>query len=121
MKRLRLAIIGFGSLGRACADAILDTPAADLELAGIVRRPETALQALRETASVTHVSELRQVEVALVCVPTPCVLGVAAELLQQHIPIVECASLEGAAFEAHRDEIERIAGLHRVAAIVGAG
>lgn len=125
MKRLRLAIIGFGSLGSACADAILDTPAADLELAGIVRRPQTALQALpgrlRETASVAHVSELRQVEVALVCVPTPCVLGVGTELLQQRIPIVECASLEGAAFEAHRDEIDRIAGRHRVAAIVGAG
>ncbi len=125
MKRLRLAIIGFGRLGRACADAILDAPAADLELVGIVRRPETVLQALperlRKTAAVAHVSELRQVQVALVCVPTQCVLGVATELLQWRIPVVECASLEGAAFAAHRAELDRIAGNHRVAAVVGAG
>ena len=125
MKRLRLAVIGFGSLGRACTEVILDAPSADLELAGIVRRPETLSQALpdrlRDTPVAVHVSELRQVEVALVCVPTQCALGVATELLQRRVPVVECASLEGVAFEAHRAELDRVARHHRVAAIVGAG
>ena len=123
MKRLHLAVIGFGRLGQACAEAIVE--ASDLELAGVVVHRETSGQPvperLRGALTVTHVSELKQVDAALVCAPTALALGVARELLQRRIPIVECASLEGDAFRAHRDEIDRIANQHRVPAIVGAG
>ena len=34
MRRLRVAVVGYGRLGRACARALRDTH--DLELAGIV-------------------------------------------------------------------------------------
>jgi diaminopimelate dehydrogenase len=123
MRRLHLAVIGLGRLGRACAAAIVE--ASDLQLAGVVDPAATAGQALpahlRDVLPVAHVSELEQVEAALVCVPTAVVLGVARELLQQRIPIVECASLDGDAFRSHRDEIDRIAHLHRVPAVVGAG
>ena len=123
MKRLHLAVIGFGRLGQACAEAIVE--ASDLELAGVVLHPETSRQPvperLRGALTVTHVSELKQVDAALVCAPTALALGIARELLQGRVPIVECASLEGDAFRAHRDEIDRIATQHRVPAIVGAG
>ena len=38
MRRLRVVIIGFGRLGRACAEAALQTT--DLELVGVVVAPD---------------------------------------------------------------------------------
>ncbi|TAK87463.1 MAG: hypothetical protein EPO20_03925 [Betaproteobacteria bacterium] len=104
--RCRVAIIGYGRLGRACAQAIKDC--AELELAGIVRRGG-------------HVRDLPAVRVALVCVPAAAALDVAAELLQQGHAIVECAALEGPALEAHYAELARVAARHRGRAMLGAG
>jgi diaminopimelate dehydrogenase len=123
VRRLRLAVVGFGRVGTACAETILGAP--DLELAGVVRPPEEAAlplpDALALAPSVAHISELARVDAALVCVPTEQVLGVAHDLLQHGVPIVECANLEGDALRALWDEIERMAHHHRVAAMVGAG
>lgn len=123
MKRLRVAVVGFGNLGQACGTAVLD--ATDLELAGLVRRPETAGTAVpkpfRDVPTVAHISELRDVDVALVCVPTAVALGVMMELLQHRTSLVECASLEHAEFHAHRSDIDRLARHRRVAAVIGAG
>jgi diaminopimelate dehydrogenase len=119
---LRLAIVGFGHLGQACAEAV----AADhgLELAGIVRRPDSpALPAdrFRGIPVKAHPSELGSIDAALLCVPTAGVIAVAHDLLQHRIPIVECGELHGQEFQAHRAEIHHAASRHKVAAIVGAG
>ena len=123
MKRQQLAIIGFGRVGKACAVAI--NASLDMQLAGVIRRPEYAMKKLpdpwREVPVAAHISELPQVDAALICVPTDAVLGVAQEILQRRIPIVECATLEGNAFVAHKEAINRIAEKHRTRAIVGAG
>ena len=121
MKPLRLAIIGFGKLGKACAQAIQTDDQADL--VGIVRRnPEPPLAPpFNDIPTETHISGLTPVDAALICVPTEIVAGVAHDLLQHGIPIVECASLHSDAFEEHFQEIDRIARHHKVAAVVGAG
>src|SRR5512135_2673487 len=119
MKKIRLAIIGLGHLGRKCAEAI----AADQtsELAGVVRRPESATEPWLKAPAVTHVSELDKVDAALICVPVDAVMGVAQGLLQSRIPVVECARLHGESFLGHKAEIHRTALRHKVPAIVGAG
>lgn len=120
MKRLRIAIVGFGRLGRACAAAILD--ASDLELAGVVRHTSTALPTPFAHAPVAgHIRDLENIEVALVCVPAQETAGVALELLQGRMPIVECSQLADHARAAHYEAIQTAAHRHRVPAIVGAG
>jgi diaminopimelate dehydrogenase len=123
MKRIRLAVIGFGGLGRQCAEDILASD--DLELAGIVRRPESLgaplPPELRKAAVAAHVSELKDVAAALVCVPATQSLGVTLGLLQGGIPIVECACYSGEAFRQRQAEIHRAALRHRLPVIVGAG
>lgn len=106
MRRSRVAIIGFGKLGRACAQTLQER--GDTELAGVVRRGQ-------------HVRDLAAVDVALVCVPATDTLAVSAQLLQQRLAIVECAALEGAVLEAHHAELLRVAERHRCRAFVGAG
>ena len=122
MKRTRLAIIGFGRLGHACARALRDSH--DLELAGVVTRSQaaTALAHPFGHGSVAgHVRELEGVDAALACVPAEQVLGVAREILQQRLPVIECAILEGRALAAHYEALGEAARHHHVAAVVGAG
>jgi diaminopimelate dehydrogenase len=119
VKKTRLAIIGLGNLGRKCAEAIFDDPTS--ELVGAVRRTGSAPAPWLKAPVVTHISELNQVDAALVCVPVDDVMGVAQGLLQSRIPVVECARLHGEAFLEHKSEIHRAALHHKVPAIVGAG
>ena len=119
MKKIRLAIIGLGRLGRKCAEAIAADQTA--ELAGVVRRPESATEPWLKAPVVTHVSELDKVDAALICVPVDAVMGVAQGLLQSRIPVVECARLHGESFFGHKAEIHRATLRHKVPAIVGAG
>jgi len=120
MNRVKLAVVGFGALGRACALGLIE--AGDLELAGVVRRSGGALPApLHRVALAAHLRDLEQVDAALLCVPPDAALGIARDILQQRIPLVECARLEGQARQSYYDALDRAARNHRVAAIVGAG
>jgi diaminopimelate dehydrogenase len=119
MKKTRLAIIGLGDLGRKCTEAILADPTT--VLAGVVRRPESAPASWLKAPAVTHINELNEVDAALICVPLDAVMGIAKELLQSRIPVVECARLHGEAFLGHKSEIHRAALHRRVPAVVGAG
>jgi diaminopimelate dehydrogenase len=118
MKKIRLAIIGLGNLGRKCAEVILADPAT--VLTGIVRRSGSPASWLK-TPVVTHISELKEADAALICVPPDAVMGIAKDLLQRRIPIVECARLHGEAFLRQKSEIHRVALLYKIPAIVGAG
>lgn len=119
MKKRRIAVIGLGNLGRSCAEALLVDPA--LALAGVVRRSPAPLDWLGDIPVVGHVAELNEVDAALLCVPPDVVLGMANELLQRRLPVVECARLHGDAFLAHKAEMQRVARLRKTPAVVGAG
>ena len=122
MARLRLAILGFGRLGRACAHAVQNN--AELELAGIVRRPGAPAKLPAPFGQVevaAHLRDLGRVDAALLCVSSDAAGAVAHDVLQMRASLVECAILEGSALEAHYGAIARAAAHHRVRAMVGAG
>lgn len=119
MRKRQIAVIGLGNLGSSCARALLDNPS--LALAGVVRRTPGPVDWLRDIPVVDHVSALREVDAALICVPPDAVRGTAQELLQRRLPVVECARLHGETFVAHHQEMQRMAHLYKATAIVGAG
>jgi diaminopimelate dehydrogenase len=120
---MKLAVIGFGRLGRACGEAIAASE--DLAVAGLVRRPESLNrplpEALRDAAVVPHASELGSFDAAPICLPTAVALEAATDLLQHRIPIVEAATVPSAAYQSYKRELDRAALRHKVAAVVGAG
>ncbi|MDP2058089.1 MAG: diaminopimelate dehydrogenase, partial [Thiobacillus sp.] len=75
MKKTRLAIIGLGNLGRKCAEVIFSDQVT--VLAGVVRRPDSAPASWLKAPAVTHISELNEVDAALICVPVDAVMGIA--------------------------------------------
>jgi diaminopimelate dehydrogenase len=123
MRVRRLAVIGFGKLGRACCETVSTTE--DLTLAGIVRRRdhlgEALPAALRGTPVVAHPSELPPVDGALICVDVAHVIDAARVAMEHGIAVVECAQLHGAALAEHSETIGRVARHHNLPAIVGAG
>ncbi len=123
MKRIRLAIVGFGRLGKACIEAARE--AADLELAGVVRRPELAQRALPKpyarVKTAGHIADLGAVDCALVCVPAAVVVPVALDLLRHGVPIVECAAVDESTLRRNQEALHAVASDKRVPAILGAG
>lgn len=123
MDVLHLAVVGFGKLGRACIRAINEDEQS--VLAGVVRQRGFVGQKLPagfENIPVAgHITELDHVDAALICVPNEAVLGIAHDLLQGGIPVVECATLHGKSFHEHKNELDRYATRYKVPVIVGAG
>jgi len=120
---IRLGVVGFGRVGKACAEALIESK--DLVLAAIVRRLDSLAQAVPDAFSkiplVSHAAQIQQVDGALLCVPMAQVLDTAHDCLQHGIPIIESSVLHGEAFHAHREAIHRLAVRYDVPAIVGAG
>jgi diaminopimelate dehydrogenase len=123
VKPLRLAVVGFGRVGQVCAELI--SLSHDLSLAAIVRRVASAGGKLPETVRsipvTTHIGQARDVDAALLCVPTNVAMETANQILQHGIPIVDCATLHGEVLLAHKNAIHKVAFHHRAPAIVGAG
>jgi diaminopimelate dehydrogenase len=93
----------------------------DLHLAGIVEPSTASAGAEAPAPIVEHVRDLEAIQSALVCVPASSATGVARDLLQERIAVVECAMLDGHARERHYEALAEAARHHRVPAIVGAG
>ncbi len=120
MKPINVAIIGFGRLGHACAAAIRADD--QFTLLGIVRRAAKALPApFIHIPAVSHISELKNVDAALVCVPAEQMKDTAHDLLQRGVPIVECAKFEGEALNQHKQDIAHLASRFGVPAVIAAG
>lgn len=123
MKPLRLAVVGFGRVGQLCAELIKQSH--DLVPAAIVRRPASAgamlPETLRNVPVTTQIGQAREVDAALICVPTNVAAEAASRILQHGIPIVDCATLHGEAAHAHKEAIHKVAARHGAPAIVGAG
>ncbi len=118
-KRTRVAIMGFGRLGRACFAAVREHRL--LELAGVVRRGSAVAAPSAHVPVVTHVRDLDRVDVVLLCVPTDASEAVARELLQQRLAVVECAQIEQDRLDAYCDSLADFAHRHRVRLMLGAG
>lgn len=92
-KLLRLAVIGVGRVGQACAELIALSH--DLRVGAFVRRSASGVDCLpdhlRHIPLLTHVGQVREVDGALICVPTNAVMEAASQILRHGIPIVDCA------------------------------
>lgn len=123
VERIRVAVVGFGNVGKGAIDAI-DT-AADLELAGIVVR-EHAIERTKgllppHLSVVSDIAELEAVDVAVLAVPSRSIAAVAKPLLEQGISTVDSFDIHGTALWQLRQELDEVAQGAGAAAILAAG
>lgn len=119
MKKLRAAIVGYGNIGKYVLDAILTSP--DFEVAGIVRRdPANVPDEIKQYQVVKSVSELKDVDVAVLCTPTRSVESYAKECLAAGINTVDSYDIHGGIVNL-RSELSKVATANNTVAIISAG
>ena len=112
--------MGYGNIGHYVLQALQAAP--DFEVAGVVRRngAEDCPEELKTYAVVKHVSELQQVDVAILCTPTRKVEEYAKEALSLGIHTVDSFDIH-TQIPALRSELGKVAREHQTVSIISAG
>ena len=120
MKKIRVAIVGYGNIGKYTLQALETAP--DMELAGVVRRSGSAdcPAELAPYPVVKHISELKDVDVAILATPTRSVEQYALECITLGINTVDSFDIHSKIVDLRRS-LDAAAKEHGTVAIISAG
>lgn len=120
MEKIRVAIIGYGNIGKYALQALQVAP--DMEIAGVVRRNGAAEKPaeLAEYAVVKDIKELGKVDVAILATPTRSVEKYALECLALGINTVDSFDIHGQIVDLRRT-LNAAAKEHGAVSIISAG
>ncbi len=115
--KIRVCVVGYGNVGKEALKALED--ADDMEIAGVVRRQAqgTALG----VPVVSDVSDLGDVDVALLCVPSRKVPQLAPFYIKKGMNTVDCFDIHGQSFLELRSSLGLLARETGRVSVVGAG
>lgn len=116
MGKIKVAIVGYGNIGKYAAEAVL--AADDMELAGIVRR--SAGENINGIQVVDDISKLGQVDVALLCLPSRSISEEAPKYLKMGINTVDSFDIHSGIYDL-RCALEACGKEHNSVAVVSAG
>ena len=120
MKKIRVAIVGYGNIGKYALQALEAAP--DMELVGVVRRNGDANRPaeLAPYPVVKHIGELNDVDVAILATPTRSVEQYALECLALGINTVDSFDIHSKIVDLRRS-LDAAAKQHGTVAIISAG
>ena len=120
MEKIRVAIVGYGNIGKYALDAVMTAP--DMELAGIVRRQgsENKPAELADITVVKDITELENVDVAILATPTRKVEEYAKKCLALGINTVDSFDIHTQIVELRRS-LDAAAKEHNAVSIISAG
>lgn len=119
-EKRRVAVVGYGNIGRYAVQALSASP--DLHLVGVVRRDPSQRDDLPAGVPVVGaIAELEGVEAALLCSPTRMVPKLAEECLRLGINTVDSFDLHGDALVELRRSLDGVARAHGSVAVISAG
>ncbi|MDR0419496.1 MAG: diaminopimelate dehydrogenase [Prevotellaceae bacterium] len=122
MEKLKVAVVGYGNIGRYAVEAILE--AEDMELIGVVRRIESAKNKpaeLKDVKIVSNIDELGKVDVAILCGPTRTIPEVAKEIVSKGICPVDSYDIHGDSLWTLRQALDAECKKKNVASIISSG
>ncbi len=119
MRKIRATIVGYGNIGKYVLDALQAAP--DFEIAGIVRRDaKNVPPELKDWPVVSDLSELKDVDVALLCTPTRSVETYASKALSMGVNTVDSFDIHTQIADLH-ERLGEIARKHNKVSIMAAG
>lgn len=123
MLKSRIAVVGFGNVGREVLPALKESP--DMEVAGIILRDSNKIQSTKKVVGdipvVTDIKELGKVDVAILSIPSRSVPKVAPRYLEMGINTVDSFDIHGDAIMELRENLNRIGQAHNSVAVISAG
>ena len=119
MKKIRAAVVGFGNIGRASLEALEEAP--DFEVAGIVRRnPDDRTGVPDGVPAVADISELHDVDVAILAGPTRSIEEQAKKILEKGINTVDSFDIHTQIPEL-RASLDAVAKAHDAVSVISSG
>ena len=120
MEKLRIAVVGYGNIGRYTVQALQAAP--DMEIAGIVRRNGAADKPaeLADYKVVKDITELGKVDVAILATPTRSVEEHALKCLALGINTVDSFDIHTSILDLRRS-LSAAAKQHGAVSIISAG
>lgn len=119
MKKIRAAVVGYGNIGRFTLEALAAAP--DFECVGVVRRnPTDRADIPAEIPVVGSISDLKDVDVAILATPTREVEKHAREILSMGINTVDSFDIHGLIPEL-RKNLSAVAKEHNAVSVISAG
>ncbi len=119
MDKIKVAVVGYGNIGKYVVEALETAP--DFEIAGIVRRNAANVpDEIKRYKVSERLSELPDIQVAILCTPTRSVKQYATEALSLGINTVDSFDIHTQTVELHRT-LDQIARQHKAVAIMSAG
>ncbi|MCH5232186.1 MAG: diaminopimelate dehydrogenase [Muribaculaceae bacterium] len=118
-KKIKVAIIGFGNIGKFTLQAVKEAP--DMTLQGIVRRKVNPGEDIVNGYSVVDdIEKLGEIDVAILCTPTREVEKFAAEYLSRGINTVDSFDIHGQ-IPGLRNRLAEVAKAHGKVSVISAG
>ncbi len=121
-KTLRIAVVGYGNIGRSAVEAVQAAP--DMELAGVIRRSASKSEVPPELAGVLisdQVESLGKVDAALLCGPTRSIPETAPLYLRKGIHTVDSFDIHGQKLWDLRQSLDAIGKEHNSVAVISSG
>ncbi len=120
MNRIKVAIVGYGNIGKYALDAI--EAAEDMDCVGVVRRngAENKPAELADIPVVKSIKELKDVDVAILATPTRKVEEYAKECLELGINTVDSFDIHTQIVDLRRS-LDPVAKAHGAVSIISAG
>lgn len=119
MDKIKVAVVGYGNIGKYVVEALETAP--DFEIAGIVwRNAANVPDEIKRYKVSERLSELPDIQVAILCTPTRSVKQYATEALSLGINTVDSFDIHTQTVELHRT-LDQIARQHKAVAIMSAG
>ncbi|MDE6329877.1 MAG: diaminopimelate dehydrogenase [Muribaculaceae bacterium] len=119
MKKIRAAIVGYGNIGVAALEALLEAP--DFEVAGVVRRDPSQRENIpAEIPVVASIADLKGVDVAILASPTRLIEKQAKEILAAGINTVDSFDIHSQIPQL-RASLGETARAHNAVSVISAG
>ena len=120
MTKRKVAVIGYGNVGKYCVQAVQAAP--DMELAGVVRRRDSMQDLPLELSNVPVVSSIDDLdaELAILATPTRSIPELAQDILERGIHTVDSFDIHGDIVQL-RNRLDETAKRHHAVAIISAG
>ncbi|MCI6617701.1 MAG: diaminopimelate dehydrogenase [Prevotella sp.] len=120
MKKIRAAVIGYGNIGRYAIEAL--EASSDFEIAGVVRRQGDTDKPLELTPYpvVKDITELKDVDVAILATPTRSCEEYARKILPLGINTVDSYDIHTGILD-YRNELMPVCKAHNAVSVISAG
>lgn len=118
MDKIKIAIIGYGNIGKFAKDAVQSSK--DMELVGVVRQNTKDNKELLDTKVVNDIKDLGKVDVAILSIPSRNVKERTIQYLNMGINTVDCFDIHNL-INDFRDDANKVAIKNNKACIIASG